>query len=136
VNSSVLDNIAGALIGGAMAHQLFRAKVHIGYEKLSDKALADVLVFVLKRFQRCTPAGKICRLILKVFYFGKAASVEAEKEKSEKLNKQDSREPWKKGQQLRAEYGRNAKRVDIHFPNTGGKAGAVVCQQSNAKNRR
>jgi hypothetical protein len=31
VNSSVLDNIAGALIGGAMAHQLFRAKVHIGY---------------------------------------------------------------------------------------------------------
>jgi hypothetical protein len=29
VNSSVLDNIAGALIGGAMAHQLFRAKVHI-----------------------------------------------------------------------------------------------------------
>ena len=31
MNSSVLDNIAGALIGGAMAHQLFRAKVHIGY---------------------------------------------------------------------------------------------------------
>ena len=29
--SSFLDNIAGALIGGAMAHQLFRAKVHIGY---------------------------------------------------------------------------------------------------------
>ena len=29
--SSVLDNIAAALIGGAMAHQLFRAKVHIGY---------------------------------------------------------------------------------------------------------
>src|SRR5216110_3619971 len=31
VLSSFLDNIAGALIGGAMAHQLFRAKVHIGY---------------------------------------------------------------------------------------------------------
>jgi Na+/H+ antiporter NhaD/arsenite permease-like protein len=29
--SSFLDNIAAALIGGAMAHQLFRAKVHIGY---------------------------------------------------------------------------------------------------------
>src|SRR5919106_5811801 len=29
--SSFLDNIAGALIGGAMAHQLFRAKVHMGY---------------------------------------------------------------------------------------------------------
>jgi hypothetical protein len=29
--SSFFDNIAGALIGGAMAHQLFRAKVHIGY---------------------------------------------------------------------------------------------------------
>ena len=29
--SSFLDNIAGALIGGAMAHQLFRAKVHLGY---------------------------------------------------------------------------------------------------------
>src|ERR1700742_2184982 len=29
--SSFLDNIAGALIGGAMAHQLFRTKVHIGY---------------------------------------------------------------------------------------------------------
>jgi Na+/H+ antiporter NhaD/arsenite permease-like protein len=29
--SSFLDNIATALIGGAMAHQLFRAKVHIGY---------------------------------------------------------------------------------------------------------
>jgi Na+/H+ antiporter NhaD/arsenite permease-like protein len=29
--SSFLDNIAGALIGGAMAHQLFRAKVHIAY---------------------------------------------------------------------------------------------------------
>ena len=29
--SAVLDNIAGALIGGAMAHQLFRAKVHIGF---------------------------------------------------------------------------------------------------------
>ena len=29
--SSFLDNIAGALIGGALAHQLFRAKVHIGY---------------------------------------------------------------------------------------------------------
>lgn len=31
VLSSFLDNIAGALIGGAMAHQLFRGKVHIGY---------------------------------------------------------------------------------------------------------
>ena len=31
VLSSFLDNIAGAMIGGAMAHQLFRAKVHIGY---------------------------------------------------------------------------------------------------------
>ena len=29
--SSFLDNIAAAMIGGAMAHQLFRAKVHIGY---------------------------------------------------------------------------------------------------------
>jgi Na+/H+ antiporter NhaD/arsenite permease-like protein len=29
--SSFLDNIAGALIGGTMAHQLFRGKVHIGY---------------------------------------------------------------------------------------------------------
>jgi Na+/H+ antiporter NhaD/arsenite permease-like protein len=29
--SSFLDNIAGALIGGATAHQLFRAKVHIGF---------------------------------------------------------------------------------------------------------
>ena len=29
--SSFLDNIAAALIGGAIAHQLFRAKVHIGY---------------------------------------------------------------------------------------------------------
>jgi Na+/H+ antiporter NhaD/arsenite permease-like protein len=29
--SAFLDNIAGALIGGAMAHQLFRGKVHIGY---------------------------------------------------------------------------------------------------------
>ena len=29
--SSFLDNIAGALIGGALAHQLFRARVHIGY---------------------------------------------------------------------------------------------------------
>lgn len=28
---SFLDNIAAALIGGAMAHSLFRAKVHIGY---------------------------------------------------------------------------------------------------------
>jgi len=28
--SSFLDNIAAALIGGAMAHQLFRNKVHIG----------------------------------------------------------------------------------------------------------
>ena len=31
VLSSFLDNIAAALIGGAMAHQIFRAKVHIGY---------------------------------------------------------------------------------------------------------
>lgn len=31
VLSSFLDNIAGALIGGAMAHQLFRARVHIGF---------------------------------------------------------------------------------------------------------
>jgi Na+/H+ antiporter NhaD/arsenite permease-like protein len=31
VLSSFLDNIAAALIGGAMAHSLFRAKVHIGY---------------------------------------------------------------------------------------------------------
>ena len=29
--SSFLDNIAAALIGGAMAHQLFKSKVHIGY---------------------------------------------------------------------------------------------------------
>ena len=29
--SAFLDNIAGALIGGAMAHQLYRAKVHIGF---------------------------------------------------------------------------------------------------------
>jgi Na+/H+ antiporter NhaD/arsenite permease-like protein len=29
--SSFLDNIAAALIGGAMAHKLFRGKVHIGY---------------------------------------------------------------------------------------------------------
>lgn len=31
VLSSFLDNIAGALIGGAMAHKLFKGKVHIGY---------------------------------------------------------------------------------------------------------
>ena len=31
VLSSFLDNIAAALIGGAMAHQLFCGKVHIGY---------------------------------------------------------------------------------------------------------
>jgi Na+/H+ antiporter NhaD/arsenite permease-like protein len=31
VLSGFLDNIAAALIGGAMAHQLFRARVHIGY---------------------------------------------------------------------------------------------------------
>jgi Na+/H+ antiporter NhaD/arsenite permease-like protein len=31
VLSSFLDNIAGALIGGAMAHQVFRSKVHIGF---------------------------------------------------------------------------------------------------------
>lgn len=31
VLSSFLDNIAAALIGGAMAHTVFRAKVHIGY---------------------------------------------------------------------------------------------------------
>ena len=29
--SNFLDNIAAALIGGAMAHQLFRARVHVGY---------------------------------------------------------------------------------------------------------
>ena len=31
VISSFLDNIAAALIGGAMAHQLFKAKVHLGF---------------------------------------------------------------------------------------------------------
>jgi len=31
VLSSFLDNIAAALIGGAMAHKLFNAKVHVGY---------------------------------------------------------------------------------------------------------
>ncbi len=31
VMSAFLDNIAAALIGGAMAHQLFRAKIHVGY---------------------------------------------------------------------------------------------------------
>ena len=31
VISSFLDNIAAALIGGAMAHKLFKAKVHVGY---------------------------------------------------------------------------------------------------------
>src|SRR5574343_781075 len=31
VISSFLDNIAAALIGGAMAHQLFKGKVHLGY---------------------------------------------------------------------------------------------------------
>lgn len=31
VLSSFLDNIAAALIGGAMAHQLFKGKVHVGY---------------------------------------------------------------------------------------------------------
>jgi Na+/H+ antiporter NhaD/arsenite permease-like protein len=31
VISSFLDNIAAAMIGGAMAHTLFRGKVHIGY---------------------------------------------------------------------------------------------------------
>ncbi len=31
VLSSFLDNIAAALIGGAMAHQLFRGKVHVGF---------------------------------------------------------------------------------------------------------
>jgi Na+/H+ antiporter NhaD/arsenite permease-like protein len=31
VLSSFLDNIAAALIGGAMAHVLFRAKVHVGF---------------------------------------------------------------------------------------------------------
>jgi len=31
VLSSFLDNIAGALIGGAIAHQVFRAKVHIAF---------------------------------------------------------------------------------------------------------
>ena len=31
VLSGFLDNIAAALIGGAMAHQLFKARVHVGY---------------------------------------------------------------------------------------------------------
>ena len=31
VLSSFLDNIAGALIGGAIAHQVFRGRVHIGF---------------------------------------------------------------------------------------------------------
>jgi Na+/H+ antiporter NhaD/arsenite permease-like protein len=31
VLSAFLDNIAAAMIGGAMAHQLFRAKVHVGF---------------------------------------------------------------------------------------------------------
>src|SRR3954454_1215406 len=31
VLSSFLDNIAAAMIGGAMAHVLFRGKVHVGY---------------------------------------------------------------------------------------------------------
>jgi Na+/H+ antiporter NhaD/arsenite permease-like protein len=31
VMSSFLDNIAAALIGGAMAHSLFRGRVHVGY---------------------------------------------------------------------------------------------------------
>src|SRR3954469_3663399 len=31
VISSFLDNIAAALIGGTMAHTVFRGKVHIGY---------------------------------------------------------------------------------------------------------
>ncbi|NJD24161.1 MAG: citrate transporter [Betaproteobacteria bacterium] len=31
VISSFLDNIAAALIGGAMAHQLFKARVHVGF---------------------------------------------------------------------------------------------------------
>ncbi|SDH50782.1 citrate transporter [Propionivibrio dicarboxylicus] len=31
VLSSFLDNIAAALIGGAMAHQLFKSKVHVGF---------------------------------------------------------------------------------------------------------
>lgn len=31
VMSTFLDNIASAMIGGAMAHQMFRARVHIGY---------------------------------------------------------------------------------------------------------
>jgi len=31
VLSSFLDNIAAAMIGGAMAHQLFKARVHVGY---------------------------------------------------------------------------------------------------------
>jgi len=31
VLSSFLDNIAAALIGGAMAHSLFKARVHVGY---------------------------------------------------------------------------------------------------------
>jgi Na+/H+ antiporter NhaD/arsenite permease-like protein len=31
VMSRFLDNIAAAMIGGAMAHTVFRARVHIGY---------------------------------------------------------------------------------------------------------
>lgn len=31
IMSGLLDNIAAALIGGAIAHQVFRSKVHIGY---------------------------------------------------------------------------------------------------------
>ena len=38
VMSGFLDNIAAALIGGAIAHQLFRDKVHIGYHAASVAA--------------------------------------------------------------------------------------------------
>lgn len=31
VLSSFLDNIAAAMIGGAIAHTVFKGKVHIGY---------------------------------------------------------------------------------------------------------
>jgi hypothetical protein len=34
---SFLDNIAAALIGGAMAHTVFRGKVHIGYSPPSSR---------------------------------------------------------------------------------------------------
>jgi hypothetical protein len=36
VLSSFLDNIAAAMIGGAMAHTVFRGQVHIGYSPRSS----------------------------------------------------------------------------------------------------